>query len=91
LDIVYLQRLEGIVRLGKVNCQEQQGLCQRAGITGYPSIMFYPRKTPNAVNSVGGLFYSYGLKFSNFILIFKKCAFYENKVESWRKDNAIRG
>lgn len=35
------ERLEGRVRCGKVNCQEHQFLCQRAGITGYPSIVFY--------------------------------------------------
>lgn len=34
-------RLEGRVRCGKVNCQDQQLLCHKIGITGYPSIVFY--------------------------------------------------
>lgn len=46
------ERLEGIVKCGKVNCQENQGLCQKAGITGYPSIMFYPKPNREALNPV---------------------------------------
>jgi len=36
------EKLEGKVKCGKVNCQEQQWLCQQVGIQGFPTIMFYP-------------------------------------------------
>jgi len=39
---IIAEKLEGKVKLAKVNCQEQQYLCQRIGITGFPSIVFYP-------------------------------------------------
>ncbi|XP_048578142.1 dnaJ homolog subfamily C member 10 isoform X2 [Nematostella vectensis] len=34
--------LEGVVRFGAVNCQEDWGLCQRQGIRSYPSLVLYP-------------------------------------------------
>jgi DnaJ family protein C protein 10 len=34
-------KLEGRVKCGKVNCQEQQQLCQMIGIQAFPTIMFY--------------------------------------------------
>ncbi len=52
----FYKRFEGIVKLGKVNCQEEQALCQHAGITGYPSIMFYSKNYANTANSVGEFF-----------------------------------
>jgi len=39
---IIAERLEGKVKCGKVNCQEQQQLCQQIGIHGFPSIYFYP-------------------------------------------------
>ncbi|XP_013395942.1 dnaJ homolog subfamily C member 10 [Lingula anatina] len=35
------EALEGRVRAGKVNCDEQQWLCQQAGIGAYPTVRFY--------------------------------------------------
>ncbi|KAJ7354834.1 DnaJ sub C member 10 [Desmophyllum pertusum] len=36
------QELEGVIRFGAVNCQEEWNLCRRQGITSYPSIVLYP-------------------------------------------------
>ena len=33
--------LEGVVRIGAVNCQEEFVLCRQQGITGYPSLKLY--------------------------------------------------
>ena len=35
-------KLEGKVKLGKVNCQFEQYLCQLTGIRAFPTIRFYP-------------------------------------------------
>ncbi|KAK3083050.1 hypothetical protein FSP39_012593 [Pinctada imbricata] len=35
------EELDGKVKAGKVNCDEEQSLCQQAGIMGYPSVRFY--------------------------------------------------
>ncbi|KAA0202878.1 hypothetical protein HAZT_HAZT007238, partial [Hyalella azteca] len=44
------RRLEGKVKLGKVDCQAFQWLCQGAGVGAYPTVMFYKGalKTQNA-------------------------------------------
>ena len=34
-------KLEGRVRLGKVNCEHEQYLCQMANIRAFPTIRFY--------------------------------------------------
>ena len=39
--LLYSQGLEGKVKAGKVNCQEEQYLCQQARISAYPSVRFY--------------------------------------------------
>jgi hypothetical protein len=36
-----LQKLEGRVRAGKVNCNAFQHLCRDAGISSYPTVMLY--------------------------------------------------
>ena len=36
------QELEGVVRIGAINCQEDWSLCQHQGIHGYPSLVLYP-------------------------------------------------
>lgn len=36
-----LQRLEGRVLAGKVNCNAFRHLCHQAGISGYPTVMLY--------------------------------------------------
>ena len=33
--------LEGVVRIGAVNCQEEWMVCRQQGITGYPSLKLY--------------------------------------------------
>uniref|UniRef100_A0A1B6L6Y1 Thioredoxin domain-containing protein n=1 Tax=Graphocephala atropunctata TaxID=36148 RepID=A0A1B6L6Y1_9HEMI len=35
------QRLEGRVRCGKVNCDAERTVCQRAGVTAYPTVQWY--------------------------------------------------
>lgn len=35
------KQLEGVIRIGAVNCQEELMLCRRQGITGYPTIKLY--------------------------------------------------
>lgn len=42
------EKLEGKVKCGKVNCVEQQYLCNRAGITAFPTIRFYPIPRSNS-------------------------------------------
>ena len=36
------------VKFGKVNCDMHQSICQDAGITGYPSVIFFPPVDPGA-------------------------------------------
>jgi hypothetical protein len=36
-----LQKLEGRVLAGKVNCNAFQYLCHQAGISGYPTVVLY--------------------------------------------------
>ncbi|XP_028393271.1 dnaJ homolog subfamily C member 10-like [Dendronephthya gigantea] len=36
------KELEGVVRIGAVNCQEDWSLCNQQGIQSYPSLVFYP-------------------------------------------------
>ncbi len=35
------RKLKGSVMLGKVNCDEQQQLCQSFGVRGYPTIKYF--------------------------------------------------
>ena len=41
INSLYFQSVEGSIRAGKVDCQEHQYLCQRAGIGQYPTLRFY--------------------------------------------------
>ena len=34
--------LEGVIRIGAVNCQEDWSLCNHQGIQSYPSLVLYP-------------------------------------------------
>jgi DnaJ family protein C protein 10 len=34
--------LEGVIRIGAVNCQEDWNLCNHQGIQSYPSLVLYP-------------------------------------------------
>lgn len=36
------RELEGVIRIGAVNCQEEWNLCRRQGIHSYPSLVLYP-------------------------------------------------
>lgn len=36
------QELEGVIRIGAVNCQEEWNLCRQQGIHSYPSLVLYP-------------------------------------------------
>ena len=36
------KELEGVIRFGAVNCQEEWNLCRHQGIQSYPSLVFYP-------------------------------------------------
>ena len=38
------REIDGIVRVGAVNCMEDRQLCQEQGINAYPSLFLYPRK-----------------------------------------------
>ena len=35
------KELEGVIRFGAVNCQEEWNLCRQQGIQSYPSLVFY--------------------------------------------------
>ncbi|XP_074649044.1 dnaJ homolog subfamily C member 10-like isoform X2 [Tubulanus polymorphus] len=37
------KELEGVVRIGAVNCEDDWRICQTNGIHGYPSLMLYPK------------------------------------------------
>lgn len=43
--MIFLQKLEGKVKCGKLNCQEFSWLCQQLNIRGYPTIRFYNAKS----------------------------------------------
>lgn len=68
-------KLKGAVNLGKVNCDEQQSLCQQFGVRGYPTIKFFkpgstgpssaeeyqgPREEAGIINYGMELFSKYG-------------------------------
>lgn len=36
------RELEGVIRMGAVNCEEDWVLCRQEGITVYPSLFVYP-------------------------------------------------
>ncbi|XP_029214585.2 dnaJ homolog subfamily C member 10-like [Acropora millepora] len=36
------RELEGVLRIGAVNCQEEWNLCRQQGIQSYPSLVLYP-------------------------------------------------
>jgi DnaJ family protein C protein 10 len=42
-----LQKLEGKVKCGKINCQEHGQLCAKINIRAYPTIRFYNVKKNN--------------------------------------------
>lgn len=37
------RELEGVIRVGAVNCQDEWHLCQEQGIHGYPALVFFPK------------------------------------------------
>jgi DnaJ homolog subfamily C member 10 len=48
---VVATKLDGKIKFGKVNCQEEPNLCQLAGISQYPTIRFYsPSNSKQMVN-----------------------------------------
>ena len=36
------RELEGVIRIGAVNCQDEWHLCRMQGIGSYPSLLMYP-------------------------------------------------
>jgi len=38
------RELDGVIRIGAVNCADERQLCQLQGIHGYPSLVLYPNK-----------------------------------------------
>lgn len=50
---MHLQTLKSRgVKAGKVNCDEQQWLCQEAGIRAYPTVRFYEGTTEDGFGQV---------------------------------------
>ena len=37
------KELEGVIRVGAVNCEDDWALCRTQGIHSYPSLVLYPR------------------------------------------------
>ena len=35
--------LEGVIRVGAVNCEDDWQLCNQVGIQSYPTLMHYPK------------------------------------------------
>ena len=35
--------LEGVIRIGAVNCQDEWMMCNEQGIQGYPTLRIYPK------------------------------------------------
>ena len=38
------RELEGVIRIGAVNCQDDWMLCRSQGIRSYPSLLMYPQR-----------------------------------------------
>ena len=38
------RELEGVIRIGAVNCQDEWMLCRSQGIRSYPSLLMYPQR-----------------------------------------------
>ena len=36
------KELEGVIRVGAVNCEDDRALCRMQGIHSYPSLILYP-------------------------------------------------
>ncbi|KAK0078935.1 hypothetical protein PV325_001923 [Microctonus aethiopoides] len=41
--------LEGVVRIGAVNCEDDWNLCRRLGIQSYPTLLYYPKNSHHGV------------------------------------------
>ncbi len=39
--LIFFQKMEGRVNLGKVDCDQHNWLCRQAGIQAYPTVRFY--------------------------------------------------
>ena len=35
--------LEGVIRIGAVNCEDDWSICNRVGIQSYPTLLHYPK------------------------------------------------
>lgn len=54
--------MEGVLRIGAVNCAEDPMLCHSQGVMGYPSLVIYPHV------SFRTLFFIYMLLFDTYSL-----------------------
>lgn len=36
------RELDGVIRIGAVNCADERQLCQLQGVHGYPSLILFP-------------------------------------------------
>ena len=45
------RELDGIIRIGAINCQDEWGLCTSQGIQSYPSLKLYPTVSKPLVKS----------------------------------------
>lgn len=59
------KELEGVIRVGAVNCEDDWHICNQVGIQSYPTLMHYPKVKPNFIK------YSYYLNLK-FRLNFKQ-------------------
>ncbi|XP_043277162.1 dnaJ homolog subfamily C member 10-like [Venturia canescens] len=45
--------LEGVIRIGAVNCEDDWQLCHQLGIQSYPTLLFYPKNSKHGIRYVG--------------------------------------
>ncbi|XP_069107417.1 dnaJ homolog subfamily C member 10-like [Argopecten irradians] len=56
------QELEGVIRIGAVNCEDDWQLCRMQGIRSYPSLIMYPAKEKYHGERMTGPMVRYALK-----------------------------
>ncbi|CAD5110865.1 unnamed protein product [Dimorphilus gyrociliatus] len=60
------RELDGVIRIGAVNCGEEWHLCRRQGIHGYPSLVVYPNREEFSGPRNEDTILKFALKFANY-------------------------
>ncbi|XP_066593940.1 dnaJ homolog subfamily C member 10-like [Prorops nasuta] len=57
------KELEGVIRVGAVNCEDDWRLCQQVGVHSYPTLLHYPKNSQHGIRYNGDRTYEAIIKF----------------------------